>query len=117
MDIQRFGQFSVHIKDKELISQIRTEYKMPLYNRETNMLVDRISDKAKEFFGDARNDYSLDKERRIPRFISEKRKKRARLKEEIKYLDLKPEKKHELAVKGGLIKRELEEIYESELGG
>lgn len=110
MDIPRFGQFSVHIKDPSLIAQIRKKYRMPLYRTETMVLVDHISDKAKEFIEDAKADDSMDDERRIPKFVSETKKKRIRLREEIKYLDLTSGEKHELAVKSGLIKRDLEDI-------
>lgn len=110
MDVQKFGQFAVHIKDPNLISQIRVKYRMPLYRKETQILVDHLSDKAKEFIADAKTDDSMDEERRIPRFISNAKKQRARLKEEIRYLDLTRAEKHELAVKGGLIRKDLEDI-------
>lgn len=110
MDIQKFGQFAVHIKDPNLISQIRVKYRMPLYRRETRLLVDHMSDKAKEFLDDAKTDDSMDTERGIPKFISSSKKQRERLKAEIKFLDLTEAEKHEIAVKGGLIRRDLEEI-------
>lgn len=113
MDIQKFGQFSVHVKDPNLISQIRVRYRMPLYRRETSLLVDHMSDKAKEFLEAAKTDDSLDEERRIPRYVSDARKQRERLTEEIKFLDLTGAEKHELAVKGGLIRGNLEEIDNS----
>lgn len=114
MDIQGFGQFSVHVKDPRLVAQIKTKYKMPLYKRETLMLVDHMSSTAEEFMEEAKTDDSMDEERDIPKYVSEERKQRARLLEEIKFLDLNRAEKHELAVKGGLLRRELEELDNAE---
>lgn len=110
MDVQGFGQFSVHMKDPSLIAQIKRKYKMPLYRTETAILVDHMSDTARDFIEEAQADDSMDEERRIPQFVSERKKRRIRLKEEIKYLDLTPAEKHELGVKSGLIRRDLEDI-------
>lgn len=110
MDVQGFGQFSVHMKDPNLIAQIKNKYRMPIYRRKTEMLVNHMSEDAKEFVQECREDDSMDEERNIPKFASETRKQRARLLEEIKFLDLTKAEKHELAVKGGLMKKELEEL-------
>lgn len=110
MDVQGFGQFSVHVKDPNLIAQIKNKYKMPIYKRKTAMLVNHMSEDAKEFIQDCREDDSMDEERNIPKFATEVRKQRARLLEEIKFLDLTKAEKHELAVKGELTKKELEEL-------
>lgn len=114
MDIQRFGQFAVHVKNPDLISKIKVKYRMPLYRRETNFLVDHLSDKAKEFMEDAKNDASLDKERDIPINSNTSLKQRERLAAEIKFLGLSKAEKHEIAVKGGLIRRNLENIDSDE---
>lgn len=110
MDVQGFGQFSVHMKEPNLIAQIKNKYRMPIYRRKTEMLVNHMSEDAKEFVQECREDDSMDEERNIPKFASETRKQRARLLEEIKFLDLTKAEKHELAVKGGLMKKELEEL-------
>jgi len=110
MDVKEFGQFSVHIKDPTLIAQIKTKYKMPIYRRETSMLVNYMSDKAKEFVEDSKTDDSMDEERGITNGISEVNKQRVRLMEELKYLDLTKSQKHELGVKIGLSRDELKEI-------
>lgn len=114
MDVKNFGQFSVHMVDPKLISQIRRPYKMPIYRKETAMLVNYLPDGTKAFIKDSIEDDSLDEERRIPKHISEAKKQRARLKEEIKYLDLTKAEKHEMAVKSGLNRKELEEIDSTE---
>lgn len=110
MDIQGFGQFSVHIKYPNLISQIRTQYKMPIYRAKTKMLVNQMSKEATEFIEEVKEDDSMDEERNIPKHASEFRKQRARLLEEIKFLDLTKAEKHELGVKGGLTRKELQEL-------
>lgn len=114
MDVQGFGQFSVHVVDPNLIAQIKRKYKMPLYRKKTAMLVNAVSAKTKEFIQESKEDASMDEERRIPKNVSEARKRRLRLKEEIMFLDLTKAEKHELAVKGGLRKQELEEIDNAE---
>lgn len=114
MDIQNFGQFAVHIIDPSLISQIKTKYEMPLYKRESLMLVDYMSDTAKEFVEKVPTDASMDQELKISEFMKEPKKQRARLKERIKCLDLTAGGKHEIAVKSGLKRKELQEIDKSE---
>lgn len=114
MDVQKFGQFAVHIKSPDLISQIKRKYNMPLYAMETKMLVDHMSDKAIEFIEDSKNDDSLDEERGISKIDKDSKRQRMRLKEEIKFLNLSKAEKHEIAVKGGLIKNDLEEIDDEE---
>lgn len=110
MDVYGFGQFSVHIKEPELAAQIKREYTMPIYRKKTAMLVNYMPKKAKEFVRDSKTDDSLDEERNIPIHASSARKQRMRLMEEIKFLNLSKGAKHEMAVKGGLLREELEEI-------
>lgn len=114
MDVFKFGQFSVHIKNPELAAQIKREYTMPIYRRKTAMLVNYMPKKAKEFVRDSKTDDSLDEERNIPIHASSARKQRMRLMEEIKFLNLSKGAKHEMAVKGGLLREELEEIDKTE---
>lgn len=110
MDIQGFGQFSVHMVEKDLVSQIKAKYKMPIYRMETATLVNHMSDDAKEFMQDAKEDDSMDDERDISNSMSELQKQRVRLLEELKFLDLTKAEKHELGVKGGLTRKELQEL-------
>lgn len=114
MDVRGYGQFSVHMKDPNLIAQIKTKYTMPIYRRKTAMLVNYVSKQAKEFIEESKQDDSMDEERNIPKHASEIRKQRARLLEELKFLDLTKAEKHELGVKGGLTRKELQELDDSE---
>jgi len=114
MDVRGYGQFSVHMKDPNLIAQIKTKYTMPIYRRKTEMLVNYVSKQAKEFIEESKQDDSMDEERNIPKHASEIRKKRARLLEELKFLDLTKAEKHELGVKGGLNRKELQELDNAE---
>ena len=114
MDVFKFGQFSVHIKNPELAAQIKREYTMPIYRRKTAMLVNYMTKKARAFVRDSKTDDSLDEERNIPMHASFARKQRIRLMEEIKFLDLSKGAKHEMAVKSGLLREELEEIDSEE---
>lgn len=114
MDIPKFGQFAVHVKDPSLIAQIKTKYKMPLYKRESLMLVDHLSEEAKEFIEQVPKDASMDKELKISEFMKEPKKQRARLRERIKQLDLTSAGRHEMAVKSGLKRKELQEIDSAE---
>lgn len=110
MDVKGYGQFSVHMKDPDLIAQIKTKYTMPIYRRKTAMLVNYVSKQAKEFIEESKKDDSMDEERNIPKHANEIRKRRARLLEELKFLDLTKAEKHELGVKGGLTRKELQEL-------
>ncbi len=114
MDVRGFGQFSVHMKDPNLIAQIKNKYNMPIYRRKTAMLVNCISKEAKQFITEAKEDDSMDEERNIPQHATELRKRRVRLLEELKFLDLTKAEKHELGVKGGLTRKELQELDDAE---
>lgn len=110
MDIQKFGQFSVHVKSEDLKAKIKEKYTMPIYNRKTNMLTNYMSNSAIEFIEEVKSDNSGDREKHVNKFWKRSRKERRRLTSEIGYLDLSRKEKHEIAVKAGLIKRDLEEL-------
>lgn len=114
MDVRGYGQFSVHMKDPNLIAQIKKKYTMSMYKRKTTMLVNYVSKQAKEFIEESKKDDSMDEERNIPKHARKIRKQRARLLEELKFLDLTKAEKHELGVKGGLTRKELQELDDAE---
>lgn len=110
MDVSKFGQFSVHVKDPALVAQIRRTYEMPIYRTKTAMLVNHLPNKTKQFIQDSIEDDSLDEERGIAENATEPQKRQARLVAEINELRLPKGAKHDIAVKAGLRKRNLERI-------
>lgn len=114
MDVQKFGQFSVHIKNPDLIAKIKQKYEMPIYRRETSVLVDYMSDAAKKFVKDSQEDSSMDRERRIPPKLGYSAKQRRRLVAEINFLDIPAAEKHEIGVKAGLIDSNLKRLETDE---
>ncbi|MBR3614340.1 MAG: hypothetical protein IKL55_04085 [Clostridia bacterium] len=114
MDVQKFGQFSVHIKNPDLIAKIKQKYEMPIYRRETSVLVDYVSESAKKFIKDSQEDSSMDDERKIPKKIPYAAKQRRRLVAEINFLDIPAAEKHEIGVKAGLIDSNLKRLETDE---
>lgn len=110
MDISKFGQFSVHVKDPSLVAQIKRIYEMPIYRTKTAMLVNYLPDKTRQFIQDSIEDDSLDEERNIPENATEPQKRRARLVAEIKELQLPKGAKHDIAVRAGLGTKNLKRI-------
>lgn len=111
MDILKFGQFSVHVKSLDLIEQLKTSpYQMPIYSMETDLLVDHQSEQAREFYNNAIDNQEFDEQLGITDKTLQKDKERRRLVEQIKQLDMPKGRKHELAVRYGLTRKQLKRI-------
>lgn len=109
IDVFHFGQFSVHIKSTDLIEQLKTSpYQMPVYSIKTDLLVDYKSEQAREFYENAIRNTDADKKLGITDRTIDK--ERRRLIEKIRDLDMPKGKKHELAVRFGLGRKQLKKI-------
>lgn len=111
MDVLNFGQFSVHIKSRDLIEQLKASpYQMPVYSTRTDLLVDFKSNRAREFYDTAVGNTKLDEQLGITDKTVQKDKERRRLIHHIKTLDMTKGKKHELGVRYGLTRKQLKRI-------
>lgn len=89
IDVPCFGQMSVHVFSEKLMTQLSGyEYKYPIYQTENVLLIDRVSNYQENFL----------------------RKSNPELIKELKEMKTR-EEAHEIAVKAGFDKSELEEIH------
>lgn len=122
MDIDNFGQFSVHMPKHSMTGHIKRRYPMPNYQRNTVVLNDYRNPAFTAFLSDAIEDDEWDEEISNGRRYSEKTLKSLRLVKAIKDIisysegevGISKEQAHELAVKSGLSLRDQKDIDDSE---
>lgn len=91
IDVPCFGQMSVHIYDRDLITSLSdNEYKYPICNRNNVLLIDRTSEYQESFM-----------KQDTPELIDSLRRLKSR------------REAHEIAVKVGFEKEELKALYET----